>query len=652
MILGIKSRWAVMAATPDSAVTSGRARASGDSIVIAGDRTVSRRTARRHSKSVQILKVALPITALATAGFFALTVFKGIGFGPGVPDLKMPEIVGENLKMRNPHYEGFNADGGRYWVKAETAQQDLKSLTVVRLDGITGELTDVKKRKTNLVATRGLYDSKVNLLELYDSIVVTGDGGLSANLTRASVKTNEGIITSDQPSTVSMDAGQITSNQLTIRQKSKEYTFLDNVRTHMKAKDRPPGTNEQVQAKQLPFGKAGEAIDVASNRLDVDDDKKTAVFSGGIVATQAGATLRSPELTVTYEGAISPQDPAAQDGTGGTKVKQMVAKDSVVLEQPSGETATSRTAVFDGASQVAVLEGDVVLTQGDDKKAVGDRAEYDQAAQTMVLTGPVIVTQGGNTLKGRRLVFNRTTDKLQLTAPVPAGAAAGRISAHFIKPASKPSTREPDTDQSANGIPFGPAFKTDPNAPYDVSADKLDVDDAANAAVFTGNVVAVQGEFTIRSAELTAFYTGNAGLATSADATKAGAASLTHLQARKKVSVLSKDGQTATGDWAEVDVKANVATLGGAVVLTQGKNIVRGTKLLIDMNTGEATIKTEPTAADAGAMISSSDGDGSGQIVKAERPSAVFYPGEMIGAKKAKPATTTGVDGWQVRTSP
>jgi lipopolysaccharide transport protein LptA len=643
-----------MAAIPDSTVASGRARTSGNSIVIAGDRTTSRRTARRHSKSVQALKIALPLTGLAAIAIFAATVLKSVGLGPGVPDLKMPEIVGENLKMQNPHYEGFNADGGRYWVKAETAQQDLKSLTVVRLNGITGELTDAKKQKTNLVATRGLYDSKANILELYDSITVTGDGGLSANLTRATVKTKEGIITSDQPATVSMDAGQITSNQLTIRQKSKEYTFVDNVRTHLKPKDQPPATGGQAASKPLPFGKPGEPVDVAANRLDVDDGKKTALFSGGVVATQAGATLRSPELTVTYEGAISPQDTAAQPGTGGgTKVKQMIARDSVVLEQASGETATSRTALFDGASQVAVLEGEVVLTQGDDKKAVGDRAEYDQAAQTMVLTGPVIVTQGGNMLKGRRLVFNRTTGKLQLTATTgAAGTTAGRISAHFIKPASEPSTREPEADQTANGIPFGPTFKTDPNAPYDVLADRLDIDDAAKAAVFTGNVAAVQGDFTIRSAELTAFYNGNAGLGASADATKAGAASLTHIQARKKVSVLSKDGQTATGDWAEVDVKANVATLGGAVVLTQGKNIVRGTKLLIDMNTGEATIKTEPTSTDAGAMISSSEGDGGGQIVKADRPSAVFYPGEMIGAKKAKPAAATGVDGWQVRSSP
>ena len=117
-----------------------------------------------------------------------MSIFKSVGFGPAIPNLNMPQIVADNLKMQNPHYEGFNADGGHYWVKAKTAQQDLKSLSDIRLEGITGEMIDAKKQKTNLVATRGLFDNKANILELYDSINVTGDGGLNAQLTRATVK--------------------------------------------------------------------------------------------------------------------------------------------------------------------------------------------------------------------------------------------------------------------------------------------------------------------------------------------------------------------------------------------------------------------------------------------------------------------------------
>lgn len=146
---------------------------------------------------------------------------------------------------------------------------------------------------------------------------------------------------------------------------------------------------------------------------------------------------------------------------------------------------------------------------------------------------------------------------------------------------------------------------------------------------------------------MTAYYTGRSGLGMSDDKAKSGA-SLTHIRAKKDVTVVSKDGQKASGDWAEVDVKTNLAKLGGNVVLTQGKNVVRGTKLLIDMTTGQATIKTEPTASSESSMVSAGDVNKNGQIIKADRPSAVFYPGEF--GKKIKGAADA-VDGWQARSS-
>ena len=130
----------------------------------------------------------------------------------------------------------------------------------MHLEGITGDLIDAKKQKTHLVATRGLFDNKANILELYDSIDVTGDGGLNAKLTHATIKTKEGIITSDQPSTIIMGAGRITSNQLTIRQKTKEYTFVDNVQDAHEAEgiSRPlPHDQARKAAALRQAGRAG-----------------------------------------------------------------------------------------------------------------------------------------------------------------------------------------------------------------------------------------------------------------------------------------------------------------------------------------------------------------------------------------------------------
>lgn len=640
-----------MAGTAETAL-NGRARASIAKIVLAGDRTVSRRLARRHSQTVKILKIALPFSALCTVAIFVVSLFKQQPLTSGLPDLKMPEVVADNLKMKNPHYEGYNPDGGKYWVKADTAQQDLKALGTIRLQGITGELTDANKQKTVLTATRGLFDSQANDLELYEAIDVKGEGGLAAKLTRASVKTKESIITSNEPVEVSMQAGTITSNQMTIRQKTKEYTFVDSVKMRVTPKETE--ASEQTDRQALPFGKPGKPIDITANRLDINDDNKSALFTGGVVANQEGATLNAPEMAVTYSGDVGPNAEPGQNSQG--QLKQIVAKESVTMQQPSGESATCHTATFDAENHTVLLEGDVVLAQGADKRAVGDKAEYDQTAQTMVLTGPVVVTQGVNEMKGRKLVFNRDTGKLQLTAASP--GAAGRVTARFIKPNAKPASGDDaDTDKEATaaseGIPFGQAFKTDPSAPVAVSAEKLDVDDKAKTAVFTGDVRAQQGDFTINAQELVASYTGSVGLTNAgAPSQKSIATQLTTIVARKKVVVTSKDGQRAIGDWANFDVKGNTATLGGAVTLTQGRNVVKGTKLLIDMNTGESTIKNEPTAtSDGGAMISSSDGDGSGQINKAERPTATFFPNQFTGEQHKKHKSKEA-EGWQAQPSP
>jgi hypothetical protein len=139
------------------------------------------------------LKAVLPVSAVAVAGVYALMILKSTGWGIGIPSLDIPTIVAENLAMENPHYEGFNKDGGRYWVTAKKAMQDIKNLSVINLDTITGELSDAEKKKTKLTAIRGTFNNKANILELFDSIDIAGDNGLKAHLTRATIRTKENV---------------------------------------------------------------------------------------------------------------------------------------------------------------------------------------------------------------------------------------------------------------------------------------------------------------------------------------------------------------------------------------------------------------------------------------------------------------------------
>jgi LPS export ABC transporter protein LptC/lipopolysaccharide transport protein LptA len=659
--------------TRDSTVTmagtSAAARAGPNSagskgIVLAGDRTAYRLAALRHTRIVRLLKAGLPIAGLAISGLYGLSVMKTMGWGAGIPALEIPNILPENLAMNNPHYEGFNKDGGRYWVKAATAQQDLKTLSLIKLNTITGEMTDAKKAVTTLTAKRGTFDNKANQLELYDSIDVAGDAGMKAHLTRASVQTKESIITSSEPVLVMMEAGTINANSMTARQKVKEYTFVDKVRTHLNAREKGQDAEAAAPPADQLFGKSDAPVDIASNRLDINDATKIALFTGTVTAVQDGASLTTPELEVSYEGSATPQAGGGKAGVesaateiSGSKVKRMTAKNPVMMKQANGDTVTSQMADFDAVTERAVLEGDVVMSQLPDKRATADKAEIDQSANTVLLTGTdVVVTQGQNVLKGRRLLFNRGTSKMQLTSPG-ASNASGRISAQFQQQAPAAAlAAAPKPETPSQGIAFGASFKTTPGAPVLIDAARLDVDDAAKQAVFTGDVHAVQGDFVIRAVELTANYTGSTGLggpAKGADPAKSSAAQLTHIKARTKVEITSKDGQNAKGDWADFDPKANMATLGGNVILTQGKNVIRGTKLVIDMTTGESVIQNEAPSVNSATTIAP-DGTATAATsasAPSSRPSATFYIDD-IKNQAPKAAGKPAASSWKADTAP
>jgi lipopolysaccharide transport protein LptA len=323
------------------------------------------------------------------------------------------------------------------------------------------------------------------------------------------------------------------------------------------------------------------------------------------------------------------------------KVQRVLAMKPVAITQASGERVTSDAAEFDTIAQTAVLTGGVTVQAAADRKAVGDRAELDQRTDTVVLTGAVVVTQGRNELKGRRLVHERGSGRTTLASPAEPHGPAARITARFYQREGAAKPASPSSDSQPAGGFFGAGFKTDPNAPVDIEAETLEVNDTSKLAVFRGEVRAVQGDTVIRTPEMTAHYAGEAGLGTtrtSPERPPGPAAQLTRIEARRKVVVTSKDGQTATGDWADFDVKANTVTLGGEVLLSQGQNTVSGTRLVIDMTTGESVLKADPKAgwaANALPKAAAAAGAAPGQGPAASgRPSAVFYPKQLKEAGK------------------
>ena len=144
-------------------------------------------------------------------------------------------------------------------------------------------------------------------------------------------------------------------------------------------------------------------------------------------------------------------------------------------------------------------------------------------------------------------------------------------------------------------------FKTDPDAPIEIEADTLEVEQNAQTATFIGNVVAVQGAIRLRADRLIVTYAQKEdGASSTGDETDdgTGGTEITRIDAKSNVHVMSEDDQSASGDWARYMVANETITMGDAVVLRQGENVIRGQRLNIDLNSGQARVEGGVTATD------------------------------------------------------
>ncbi len=59
----------------------------------------------------------------------------------------------------------------------------------------------------------------------------------------------------------------------------------------------------------------------------------------------------------------------------------------------------------------------------------------------------------------------------------------------------------------------------------------------------------------------------------------------------------SSQKETAQGEQGVYDVDKGTVTMNGAVVLTSGENVIKGTRLVMNLNTGTSTMDDAPTAS-------------------------------------------------------
>ena len=119
------------------------------------------------------------------------------------------------------------------------------------------------------------------------------------------------------------------------------------------------------------------------------------------------------------------------------------------------------------------------------------------------------------------------------------------------------------------------------DAPIDLTADRLEVQDRADRAMFSGNVKVRQDELTLDTARLTVAYSSSGGV------------QIKRLDASGGVTVRSPS-ETARGAFGIYDLDRKLITLVGNVVLQRQGSQLSGQRLVIDLDTGRAVIDGGP----------------------------------------------------------
>ncbi len=222
-----------------------------------GDAARAFRSARRHSRLVRVLRVAVPVFVAVAA----LTVFLMTYFNPLRMLAKLPINVGDlvvsgtKITMEAPHVSGFTRDSRAYELSADNAAQDLTKPDIVDLHNIRAKLQMQDKSTLKLTALRGVYYSKGEVLKLEHDIEITSSTGYAGHLSEAVVDIRKGHVTSDKPVAVKLLQGVLNANGLEIVDSGDLVRFQNGV--SMTVRLQQPGNAARAGDGAAPAAKAG-----------------------------------------------------------------------------------------------------------------------------------------------------------------------------------------------------------------------------------------------------------------------------------------------------------------------------------------------------------------------------------------------------------
>jgi lipopolysaccharide export system protein LptC len=187
------------------------------------------RIARRHSRWVRRLRIGIPTVVAVGLGLYALSAW----LNPLTALSRLPSgklvVSGTRITMDLPRLAGFTRDGRSYELTASAAAQDLRRPHFIELKEVRAKVELVDGSVVNVMSSTGLYETKNEVITLYENVVVTSSAGTEIRLNEARLDMRKAHVLSNKPVEVLLPNGRIDANQMEVIEGGEVVQFRGGV---------------------------------------------------------------------------------------------------------------------------------------------------------------------------------------------------------------------------------------------------------------------------------------------------------------------------------------------------------------------------------------------------------------------------------------
>ena len=182
-----------------------------------GDGARAFRKARRHSRLVRVVRLAIPVILLGAIAFGLIAAsFNPLRMLTAALPLDFDSLVvsGTKITMQQPRIAGFSRDSRPYELTARAAAQDVTKPNTIELQGIHGKSEMPDQSVFEMTADGGIYNSKTDILTLRQNVIFKSTSGFEVHLSEAVVDVHNNNMVSEKPVEVRLQQGIINANRM------------------------------------------------------------------------------------------------------------------------------------------------------------------------------------------------------------------------------------------------------------------------------------------------------------------------------------------------------------------------------------------------------------------------------------------------------